>query len=526
MKTKPTPAMGDSASHPFIARHQAEVIGVLQGWDRLRLQGTLRSLYHASVMEYYLKQAGVLWKNFKAYTLQVTERIKQSVEALAKRSEREIQYVKSSALRKEDLAREAAQKGKIEQGLITILSAVEPCRSWSIRRDPQTQRPGFQIEWRKCLHYYFYWQHKEWGFCHLRLQTWFPFLVQICLNGREWLSRRLDREGLRYRREANCLPWVEDVARAQAIFQEQAKTDWPKLCAELLDGCHPLHREISAPLGAGYYWSVAESEYATDVMFRDRAALERIYPSLVHHAMLSFGSEQVLRFLKKSSWVGRGEEVQTDRRRREDGVRVKHWVNLNSVKFYDKGSVLRSEVTINEPRDFKVWRARQNDPDGEKGWRIMRRSVADLHRRAEVSKAGTERHLAALASVHVRDPLAKNAATPCRAARRKGRRYRGLQPFGQDAALLAAINRGEFTLNGFRNRDIRGLLFGKISDAQQRRRKAAAVTRKLQLLRAHGLIRRISKTHRYQLTAKGHQIVTALQAALQASTEELTHLAA
>jgi hypothetical protein len=252
----------------------------LQGWDRLRLQGTLRSLYHASVLDYYLQQAGVLWKNFKAYSLKVTGRIKEATEALAQRCGRSICYVNSSGLRKEDLAREAMSEGVGKEGLITILSAVEPCRSWSIRRDPQTQRPGFRMEWRKCLHYYFYWQDEEWGFCHLRLQTWFPFQVHICLNGREWLARRLDAEAISYRREANCLPWVEDVARAQALFDEQAKTDWQKCCERLLKRCHPLHREISAPLHDGYYWTATESEYATDVMFRDRAALERIYPSL------------------------------------------------------------------------------------------------------------------------------------------------------------------------------------------------------------------------------------------------------
>ena len=47
----------------FIQRHQADVIGVLHGLDRL--PGSLRSLYHPSVMQYCLGRAGVLWKNFK-----------------------------------------------------------------------------------------------------------------------------------------------------------------------------------------------------------------------------------------------------------------------------------------------------------------------------------------------------------------------------------------------------------------------------------------------------------------------------
>jgi hypothetical protein len=96
--------------------------------------------------------------------------------------------------------------------------------------------------------------------------------------------------------------------------------------------------------------SSAQSEYASDVMFRNRGALERIYPSLVHHAVMSFGAEQVMRYMGRSGRVGINDEVVTDRRRRSVGVRVKHWLNKNSLKFYDKGSVLRDEVTINEPR--------------------------------------------------------------------------------------------------------------------------------------------------------------------------------
>ena len=109
--------------------------------------------------------------------------------------------------------------------------------------------------------------------------------------------------------------------------------------------CHPLSAEINAPLGQEYYWTAAETEYATDVMFRDRSSLERIYPSLVHHAVMSFGAEQVLRFWGRAGRVGVSDEVMTDRRRGSDGVRVKHWGNKNSLKFYDKGSVLRVEAT-------------------------------------------------------------------------------------------------------------------------------------------------------------------------------------
>ena len=92
---------------------------------------------------------------------------------------------------------------------------------------------------------------------------------------------------------------------------------------------------------------------------------------------------------------------------------------------------------------------------------------------------------------------------------------------------LEAISHGEFTLNGLRNRDIRKLLFPKPARSRaEQKRQAAMVSRKLHLLRAHRLIRKLPHTHRYHLTKAGRTAVTALIAARNANTQELTKLAA
>jgi hypothetical protein len=519
-------ALAKEVAHAFVQRHQRDVMGVLHGWDRLRLQGTLRSLYYQPVMEEYLRQAGVLWKDFKTFATTLTARVRQAAVDLAVKHQRPMLYLNSSRTRKEDEARKIQQRDKIELGLIAVFSCVEPCRTWFLRGNRMTRKLELRLEWGKCIHLYFYWMHEQLGFLHLRLQSWFPFLIQICLNGREWLARQMDQTKLRYQREDNCFPWIDNVSRAQALMDQQHRTNWPVLLHPLLKKCHPLHAEISRPIERDYYWTAAETEYATDVMFRNRAALARIYPALVHHAVMTFGSEQVLRFMHRSGQVGL-QEVQSDRRRWPDGVRVKHWVNKNSLKCYDKGSVLRVETTINEPRDFRSFRAAEKSPGGPKRWRELRRSVSDFHRRSEVSRKATERYLNALAAVHVQTPLAEQAAQVCRPVRRHGRRYRALNPLGEgDAQLMGIVNRGEFSLNGFRNRDLRSHLYPVTSDKEKQRSEMAAVGRRLRLLRAHGLITKVPKTHRYIVTQKGRSLITALLAARQASTEKLTALAA
>ena len=107
-------------------------------------------------------------------------------------------------------------------------------------------------------------------------------------------------------------------------------------------------------------------------------------------------------------------------------------------------------------------------------------------------------------------------------------RARALNPYATgDAKLLEAISRGEFSLNRFRNRDLRLLLFTDADAAMpEQHRHAAAVSRQFALLRAHRLINKVAGTHRYHLSRQGRIIVTALIAARNVGTEQITKLAA
>src|SRR5262249_17816135 len=161
-------------------------------------------------------------------------------------------------------------------------------------------------------------------------------------------------------------------------------------------------------------------------------------------------------------------------------------------KAYDKqGSVLRVETTLNEVKGFKSYRAKAADPDGPRAWQPMRKGVAEMARRAEVSQASNDRYVEALGSLPAGTPLCRACAKLCRPISVEGRRYRALNPLASDdARLLEAISRGEWLVAGFRNRDIRRALHGDEANEVGRRRQAAAVTRLLGILRAHGLIKK------------------------------------
>lgn len=221
------------------------------------------------------------------------------------------------------------------------------------------------------------------------------------------------------------------------------------------------------------------------------------------------------------------------------GSGIKHRINQNSVKMYDKGSVLRFETTINNPRDFKVYRAKEGGAADDLDWRELRKGVADLARRAQISQASNERFMEAMASGaehttlrELIEPLCRRVTAPGRpradGTRSRPRRHRPLNPHSrEDQQLLRFISREEFVIGGFRNRDLRQALFGTGScPPRELRRRSASVTRKLALLRAHGLVRKLPRTHRYQVTEHGRKALTAFLAASSASIEHLVTCAA
>lgn len=519
----------------FVSRHASAVIGTLSGFDRLVLRGTLLGLVQRFGMARYLWATRVLLKDFAAHAQGLSEQVKAASVALAQASGRPLRYLLSSALSKEALARAIAEQDGIEQGLICILSAVEPCWSYQVVRDRASRQLKLLPRQRQCLHLYHYSIDPRLGFMHARIQTWFPFQVQVYVNGREWLGRQMDAAGLGYVRRDNCFSWLEAPARTQQLMDQQLNTDWPALLQGFARQLNPHHQAMFAAYPVDYYWTVHQSEWASDVMFRDAASLGRLYPRLVHHGMTTFKSADVLRFLGRRVRPegdlppALKRKVTSELKGRPEGVRLKHRLGSNSIKMYDKqGSVLRVETTINEAAGFRSFRAPETRPDATPSWHRMRKGIADLYRRAEVSQAANRRYLQAMASVEDARSLGELALRLCRPTQHNGRRVRPLNPYAPaDAQLLDAISRGEFAINGFRNRDLRRLLFDDATATPtQQRRHAAQVTRKLALLRAHRLIRKLPGTHRYHLTAQGRTAVTALISARNANADALAKLAA
>jgi hypothetical protein len=515
----------------FLSRFGSFVLFVLSGFDRLRLAGESRLLNHGRGVQSYLWQQQILFKDFPAHAQQLTHALRQRTETLAKEQEVPLLPLNSPTIDKEATALQLAQPHPGRCGRIAVLSCVESCMTYRLRKNAQGLiEPRKEVG--KCLHYYHYFQHERLGLCYVRLQSWFPFSVRVGLNGREWLYQQLRQHGCDCQRLGNLLVQVADPALAQALLDEQTRTDWPALLQELVEPIHPLwdylHQDVRAP----YYWMTEQSEWATDILFRSPDFLAQWYPRWLRHGITALSCRDALQYLGKAvppeGYGSCRQEARIDLRARPEGVRLKFWYGSNSVKLYDKeaprANALRLETTINDPSGYRVYRTKEGEPaDAPKSWQQLRKGVADLGRRAAVSQACNQRLAESLASVAETTPLGKllePLSQPVRDDR--GRRYRALNPTaGEDGALLRAVAHGEFLINGFRNRDLRHRLCPASSDVRVQRQQAAAMTRKLALLRAHGLIVKVQKTHRYRLSAAGQRVTTALLAAYEADVTRL-----
>ena len=207
---------------------------------------------------------------------------------------------------------------------------------------------------------------------------------------------------------------------------------------------------------------------------------------------------------------------------RSEGVRIKHRVGHNSIKMYNKqGLVLRVETTINDTRDLQVFRRAEGQPRGKRAYRSLRKGVADLKRRAELSHSANGRYLNAVAAADCSRPLKAFTDVLTRRVESDGRWFRALNPLGADAGLLATISSGEFLVKGFRNAQIRHQLYGPDPDQAEGRRRAARVCRLIRLLRAHGLVKKIPHTQRYLPTAFAQQCLPAILCARESSLKKL-----
>ena len=498
----------------FLSIHQDNLIGSLTTFDRMIFKGHLTMLYPQGAFGRLLYRQGVLLKDFKPYVEEVSQKIKEHAERLASEAGRPFRYLEGSMTAKtgqskESLAQKIAAEAELETGLVCVFYTLEPCSTFTVRGNRQSQKLEVVHRRSKCLHYYFYYLDAELGLIHIRLQSWFPFQIQVYVNGRECLARYLDQQQIGYERYDNCFTKIDDLQAAQVFCEKFRHFDWPPVLNALAKRVNPFLETITQAGFGSYYWVADQCEIATDLMFKDKASLVAILPDLFEHAILRSACQDTLRFLGRKLHGNFKGDATIDLKKRSEGWRVKYVSKRNSIKMYDKHSVLRIETTINNPSEFKIC---QPAEDGSLRWKPMGKGVSNLYRYAEVGLQANQRLLEHFAQANLKSKAIPYLDSLCRSHSRDGKRFARFTPLSEtDRKLFAAVLSGEFALNGFRNSDLAQKLFAKpAASDKEAKQRCTKISRLIAKLRGHGLIAKVKNARLYRITELGSRVLSAV----------------
>ena len=409
---------------------------------------------------------------------------------------------------------------------------MESCNTFKAAYNEETGFPKIESNKSKCKHLYFYYDHEDYGFMSVRLQTWAPYEVQIALNGREWLKRQLDRSGSKYVLKGNKFLDIEDYELAQKLLNSQLDTRWPEMLSGFLPDVFP---SMTALFGEqiSYTWSLWQSEWAKDYIFFDPQVLQVQMEKLLRHAFISGTSERVLRYMGKPlqangqpHWAADPELISRVSLW-HDGARIRHWVDKNSLKLYNEQNVLRFEFTMNDPTKFRIHRTVTGSCSDEKKFLPMRKGIADIVVRTQVCSTRIKNLTEQVATLEEDVTVGEILSKVTKAITVDGKRYRGLETTGKDLALLRAVADPKYNTDAITNKHLQNALGNSPwANGLEARKLSARIGRHLRLLREHGLIKKMPKQHKYMLTAKGRALTTALIQFLGANVSDLSKLAA
>jgi len=215
----------------FSEQHSTKIQGVLHGFDRLIFRGYLNSFFSEKGMYYYMSQKNIKLTGYNKYMKTEQELFKTHINQIAKDAGVKINYVNKSKVSKDEIAKKDFQKTPNKKGLISIVSCLETSYSFRLRGNKALKELEVGKELRQHLHYYLYYNDVEFGWMHVKIQSWYPFTIQIYVNGKEHLKRCLDKKNIAYQTYDNSITSfdrIEDLKKAQQIADSLVNKKWDR----------------------------------------------------------------------------------------------------------------------------------------------------------------------------------------------------------------------------------------------------------------------------------------------------------
>jgi hypothetical protein len=395
--------------------------------------------------------------------------------------------------RKDDVAKEHLARftaaGQTE-GVLFVGKAQE--KAWVYRTEKRRTPDGRAYPWlvrttAMVNQYYFYCVDRDFGPFFLKLCSYFPYTAKLCVNGHEYLKRRLAHEQIAFEPLDNGLLTCADPARAQAICDGLGAEQIDALLRTWLDRLPQPFTAEDHGVGYRYEVSILQAEFSlTQVL--DRPLTGRVFFEEVIREHLDLGRPDRVQLIFDRRVTRRTPGRFRTRVITEGVIPSLHidYKHSRIKQYHKEGRALRTETTINDPRDFGIGKRLTNLP----ALRVV--GFGANRRLLDVQRVSHDCHLGADAFARVTQPIAVD-----------GQRAAALR-FEQERvqALLAALVVFSLLPTGFSNRDLREHLAPLLGLAPSQL-PPGRMTYDLRRLRLHGLIERLPRTHRYRLTPQG-----------------------
>jgi hypothetical protein len=400
--------------------------------------------------------------------------------------------------RKDDLAREFLAKFTGEEGVLFVGRAQEKAGVWRTQRrySPST---GGSYAWlvRSSAFinfFYFYCVDTDFGPFFLKFSTYFPYTAKLCINGNEWAKRQAAKAGIGFEPLDNGFAAVEDVPAVQAICDRLGPEHIDALLRKWLRILPNPFTPEDETAGYRYELSVLQAEFCLTQML-DRPVAGRIFFEQVLHDNLDIGRPDQVSLVFDRRIRRKGRHPTPSRFRTRvitEGVVPSLHVDYKNAKikqYHKEGRALRTETTINDTCDFGLSKRLINLPALRQIGFTANRRLLGVQRISHNPIRGAQ------AFTELTMPIVTDTGT----------RIPGLR-FGDARvhALLQALLIHRLLPHGFTNRELRALIAPLLGTTTEDI-SAGKMTYDLRRLRAHGLIARIPRTRRYQITDTGIQ---------------------
>jgi hypothetical protein len=393
--------------------------------------------------------------------------------------------------RKDDVAKEYHSQFHAKEGIVFVGKAQEktPVFRTEKRRNPETGQtyPWIVRSTAMVNHIYFYGRDKDFGPFFIKFCTYFPYNAKLCINGHEYVKCQLAKEGITFEALDNGILSCANPRRLQQLCDGLSAAKIDKLLRKWLARLpHPFTPKDRAA-GFRYDVSILQSEYSlTQVL--DRPVSGRVFFEEVIRENLDIGRPDQVQLIFNRRVTKRTPGRFRTRVLTEGVTPSLHFDYKHSrIKQYHKeGRALRTETTINNPRDFGIGKRLSNLPALRQiGFQANRR-LLDVQRISQDCAIGEDAFQGVNGPVEV-----------------DGQRASALRFADLIAQVLfSALLVFRLLPRGFSNRDLRNHcapLLGIAPDDMT----PGQMTYHLRRLRLHGLIERIPGTHRYQVTREG-----------------------